>query len=403
MKCLEQITNASIVTMVKNCTNICEIKISRCYKVSDGAVQAITDTLETKLEILNLNNQRLITDLSLMALGACPNLKELNINGCNITTGNGLQMVTTSCPKLSCLDIGYCYRACRNGPCFITAEFLPASLTELTLHGIQLPGDLITKLAQRLSKIKILRLCGIQAVDDTVLEEVCSTAGGTLVELDLSACSAITDDGLSAIPRHCYVIESLILSFCSKVTGRRLFPLLEDPKRAAEIRVMIANGCKAFSIDVIRKLAMSCPNLETLLLAGLKEMDDEMVSIVARQCPKLQAINLKGCELVTDAGVSELARLCPLAHVVVSGIHSLTDKSVFALTNGCASTLKVVYASACTKMTTQAINYLKDCCLRRVFVEHRTPNLEPGQLMALNLDTGEYCRADLLFPQAPHT
>lgn len=39
---------------------------------------------------------------------------------------------------------------------------------------------------------------------------------------------------------------------------------------------------------------------------------------------------------------------------------------------------------------------LKDCCVRRIFVEHKTPSLDPDQIMAKNLDTGEFCRADLL-------
>ena len=62
---------------------------------------------------------------------------------------------------------------------------------------------------------------------------------------------------------------------------------------------------------------------------------------------------------VTDNGICELARFCPLSEVVVSGIHGLTDKSIFALTNSCTTTLNDVYASACAKITTQAFRYLK--------------------------------------------
>jgi len=40
--------------------------------------------------------------------------------------------------------------------------------------------------------------------------------------------------------------------------------------------------------------------------------------------------------------------------------------------------------------------FLQDCSLKRIYVEHRTPNVDPEQLMAKNLDTGEFCRADLL-------
>lgn len=64
-------------------------------------------------------------------------------------------------------------------------------------------------------------------------------------------------------------------------------------------------------------------------------------------------------EKVSDAGVCELARMCPLEEVVLSGVSGLTDRSVFALANCCASTLKEIYASGCSMITQAAINYLK--------------------------------------------
>ena len=62
-------------------------------------------------------------------------------------------------------------------------------------------------------------------------------------------------------------------------------------------------------------------------------------------------------------GVCELARLCPLEEVVVSGVSSLTDRSVFALANCCTSTLKELWVSGCSMITPPAINYLKVCKL----------------------------------------
>ena len=51
--------------------------------------------------------------------------------------------------------------------------------------------------------------------------------------------------------------------------------------------------------------------------------------------------------------------MCPLEEVVLSGVSGLTDCSVFALANCCASTLKEIYASGCSMITQAAINYLK--------------------------------------------
>jgi hypothetical protein len=37
----------------------------------------------------------------------------------------------------------------------------------------------------------------------------------------------------------------------------------------------------------------------------------------------------------------------------------------------------------------------QDCCIARLYVQHIIPNHHPDQLMAKNLDTGEFCRAPL--------
>ena len=76
------------------------------------------------------------------------------------------------CPVLSHLDLAYCYRIVREGEGFMSEEAFPSSLTELTLHGVQLSAEFLKKFITRVTRIKALRLCGIQAVDDDMLESV---------------------------------------------------------------------------------------------------------------------------------------------------------------------------------------------------------------------------------------
>jgi len=60
---------------------------------------------------------------------------------------------------------------------------------------------------------------------------------------------------------------------------------------------------------------------------------------------------------VTDAGISEVARCLPLAVVVLSGLHHLTDRSIFALANSCPY-LDEIYLNGCAKVTHEALMYL---------------------------------------------
>lgn len=395
---LDQLTNNGLITLAKNCPNICELMVPRCNQLTDGCFQAVTTLLKGVLEVLDLSGVHLLTDLSLVAIGSgsCPNLRELYLNGCTMISGVGIQQVTEGCPSLSSLDIGYCYRILNKGTSFVGASAFPKTLTELTLHGVQMSEDLLIEVLNQLPYVKVLTLCGLRSVDDDTLNQICLAVGRTLTSLDLSGCTVLTDAGLSAISKHCQVIESLKVSFCPNITGQKLKPLFNCPKRGPDIKTFVANGCKMFSVEVVAEIAACCPSLHNLRLAGMKDVDDQLLTAVAENCHHLASINIKGCGQVTDVGVCELARMCPLEEVVVSGVSSLTDRSVFALANCCTSTLKELWVSGCSMITPPAINYLKDCSLKRIYVDHRTPNVDPDQVMAKNLDTGEFCRADLL-------
>ena len=47
--------------------------------------------------------------------------------------------------------------------------------------------------------------------------------------------------------------------------------------------------------------------------------------------------------------------------------------------------------------------FSQDCCVSTVYIQHVTPNQAPEQLMAKNLDTGEFCRVDLIGFTTPYS
>ena len=83
--------------------------------------------------------------------------------------------MTHGCLKLESLDIGYCYRILREGTSFVKAGAFPASVTELILHGVQMTEELLIDVVANLAHIRVLQLCGVQAINDDVLEKVCGS------------------------------------------------------------------------------------------------------------------------------------------------------------------------------------------------------------------------------------
>ena len=69
-------------------------------------------------------------------------------------------------------DIGYCYRILNKGTSFVGASAFPKTLTELTLHGVQMSEDLLIEVLNQLPYVKVLTLCGLRSVDDDTLNQV---------------------------------------------------------------------------------------------------------------------------------------------------------------------------------------------------------------------------------------
>ena len=58
---LDQLTNNGLITLAKNCPNICELMVPRCNQLTDGCFQAVTTLLKGVLVSVII----LITDIQL--------------------------------------------------------------------------------------------------------------------------------------------------------------------------------------------------------------------------------------------------------------------------------------------------------------------------------------------------
>ncbi|XP_071947951.1 uncharacterized protein [Antedon mediterranea] len=394
------IGDKGIQSLVTKNTNIRVLNLENCYKLTEEIIPDIANCLNENLEELNLGCLNTLSDngLSLLA-NRCKNLRRLCLHGCNRITGECMLQLFSNCSNLQDLDLSFCYRIL-DDPYQDVLEYLPQSITSLSLGGLQTDGDMLHNALARLPNIYDLKLCGVNSLNETHVEKIFGCIGDKLIKLDLSGCNqSACDSTLKTIVKYCINLEELALAFCMRITGEPLLKLLADSKRAESLRSIRLSGCRDIQYHVLVAIVTSCPNLEGLYMAGLKVLDDAMLHTIANNCHKLKEISLKSCiantNQVSDSGLTELARCCPLKEVVLSGVHSLTNKSVLALANNCPD-LKCLYISGCSKVSSAAVRYLQDVCNRRVFVEHRVPNADPNQIIAKNLDTGEYCHVDII-------
>lgn len=386
---------ASMATVMKNNPTIQSITMSNCNKMEDAAVKVIINNLNRSLEELDCLPHTLSDDSLAGIANSCPYLKRLNLHGCSRLSGEGLIQLSQGCTKLECLDLSYCSTLSKK-PDNESLWTLPTSLVKLSLCGVRLDDErILVECVQRLKCLKSLRLCGVSCLNDKNFEQILQFVGKNLVKLDISGTTTcLTDESLSAVTKHCMSLEGLNLSMCKDITCRPLIPLFQDTSRSSLLRKLYLS-CREIDVDVLFVVASTCYNLEILDMAGLACVTNDLLISLAEHCPKLSKLGIKGCSEVTDMGVCAVARRCPLKKIVVSGINNLTDKSIFTLANQCCN-LEELYVNGCSLISPTTLRYLVDCCLSRVYIQHVTPNVIPNQLMGKNLDTGEFCRVDMI-------
>ncbi|XP_065071357.1 F-box/LRR-repeat protein 2-like [Rhopilema esculentum] len=391
------IGDTEISALVQNCNKIRYLNLFSCQKLTDVGLDNVAGFLLGRLEHLNCSYITGITDVTLISLAdRCFSLKCLKLHGCSRITSVGLRAVFKACP-LSIADLSYCYELSK-GP-DILSDCLPISLSKLILRGTQASPEFLHSMSLRCNSIHTLKLCGIQSVNDDLICDILAKIGYGIENLDLSFCQGLTDVTLKTIIQHCTKLSKLAMMYCHLITGKPLTALMsnEKKKQATGLHKLALQACKKFDTSLLCGLLPHLPNLKYLGVSGQHLFSDDEMFSLAKNCTHLQKLNIKGCTRVTDSGICELVRFCShLESLVLSGLHQLTDKSIFLMASSVSSILQFLYISGCSRISHPAVTYLKDVCTKLLFVEHKVPNAAPDQLMAKNLDTGEFCRADLI-------
>jgi hypothetical protein len=288
----------------------------------------------------------------------------------------------------------------RNSP----LRFLPRSLTTLSLYRPNIKdSNLLVESLSSLRNLAQLSLYCVECLDDKTLIRLLEQIGPQLTLLNLGGYMALpnrlSDESVKYIVKFCPNLTSICFDlFSSTATLESFHSLFDTSEIAAKYEAISLSACRQVSPNLLLKIALNCSNLRKLDLSGLNQLvSDSLLKSVALTMPKLESLDVKGCKNVTDESVCLLAINCSHLHVIVlAGICLLTDKCIFAIANHLQFSLHEIYLSGCSRISSVAVRYLSDCCVNRLYFEHKVPNADPNQLMAKNLDTGDFVRVDKL-------
>ncbi|EKX45778.1 hypothetical protein GUITHDRAFT_138646 [Guillardia theta CCMP2712] len=151
-------------------------------------------------------------------------------------------------------------------------------------------------------------------ITDEILHRLLTRCYRTsLLRVDLSGCSFVSDWTLLNLSKHSYNVRSMVLK-CFADVGPQISDagLVELARRLPKVEHVNLFWCHRITNVSVTTLSSHCPNLKSLDLSGCFELTDlSIISLAEAQCgPQLLDLKLKACESISTEAVLALARRC---------------------------------------------------------------------------------------------
>ncbi|ELK25617.1 Leucine-rich repeat-containing protein 29 [Myotis davidii] len=248
------LSTEAVAALCRQQPGLTSLDLSGCSELADGALLAVSRGLR-HLQRLSLRKLQRLTDAGCTALGGLRKLQSLDMAECCLVSGRALAQALGSVrrapPPLASLSLAYCSSLKPQGPSLLMLQ----ALQELDLTACSKLTD--ASLAQVLQFPQ-------------------------LRQLSLSLLPALTDNGLVAVARGCPSLERLALSHCS---------LLSDKGWA--------------------QAASSWPRLQHLNLSSCSRLTEQTLDTIGQACKQIQMLDVAMCPGISIAAVRQFQAQLP--------------------------------------------------------------------------------------------
>ncbi|XP_076771869.1 uncharacterized protein LOC117722865 isoform X3 [Arvicanthis niloticus] len=245
------LSSDAVATLCRQQPGLTSLDLSGCSDLTDGALLAVSRGLR-HLRHLSLKKLQRLTDAGCTALGSLHELQSLDMAECCLVSGRELAQVLGSVrrapPALTSLRLAYC------------------------------------------SSLKLHQEVENQAPDPQ--EPTSEPQGSSLLTLQ--------------------ALQELDLTACSKLTDASLAKVLQFP----QLRQLSLSLLPAFTDMGLVAVARGCPSLERLALSHCSHLSDEGWAQAARLWPRLQHLNLSSCSQLTEQTLDTIGQACKQLRVL---------------------------------------------------------------------------------------
>ncbi|MBZ3891026.1 Leucine-rich repeat-containing protein 29 [Sciurus carolinensis] len=285
------LSTEAVVTLCRQQPGLTSLDLSGCSELTDGALLAVSRGLQ-HLQHLSLGKLQRLTDAGCTALGGLRELQSLDMAECCLDA-SVLSLIPALGPSLRVLDLSSC-----------------VALSNQTLQAICTYHTHLSVL--RLAWCKELCDWGLLGLEESSEK----TALYPQLHPELEHHASGSEDA-SPMPQGpslltLQALQELDLTACSKLTDASLAKVLQFP----QLRQLSLSLLPALTDVGLVAVARGCPSLEHLVLSHCSHLTDEGWAQAAGSWPRLQHLNLSNCSQLTEQTLDTIRQACKQIRVL---------------------------------------------------------------------------------------
>ncbi|XP_054104782.2 uncharacterized protein LOC118142848 isoform X2 [Callithrix jacchus] len=307
------LSTEAVATLCLQQPGLISLDLSGCSELTDGALLAVSRGLQ-HLRRLSLGKLQRLTDAGCTALGGLQELQSLDMAECCLVRGWELARALGSMhgapPQLASLSLAHC-SSLKDASVLSMIPVLGPSLRVLDLSScVALTNRTLQAICTYLTHLSVLRLAWCKELCDWGLlglgEPVHETQPHTQLEHQASGTKDPDPEPQGPSLLMLRALQELDLTACSKLTDASLAKVLQFP----QLKQLSLSLLPALTDKGLVAVARGCPSLERLVLSHCSRLSDEGWAQAASTWPRLQHLNLSSCSQLTEHTLDAIGQAC---------------------------------------------------------------------------------------------
>ena len=325
------VTNIGLETVANSCPKLKTLFLDSDSSVFHKTASNVTDAgLERVfekcqlLEKIGLNNCKELTDISILTLAEhCRNLREIHVVACLSLTDKSIMKLVECCPNLAYIDVSNCSQLSEKSASAILKDckFLQ-QLSATTCHRVkdlQLRDerDIFVPKVQEMRSIKSVTNEQTHFEQDSPNDQLPSTDEKINQNENQATLGENQSSILDKLSYHSHV-KLLDLSFCSALTNNDVKQIANFCK---DLRVLELQACALVTNAAVKEIAQVCVFLKRLCISGgsisqSSRLTDACLHDIAEHASNLESFIMVKNYNITAEGMFEVVKRCPKIHEI---------------------------------------------------------------------------------------